>query len=85
MRYFSVFFVLSALLFATFPVYSDTASEEGVRDEIVGLFGSLLAPSIFTTAKSEQLSISVYGRSLTAEGEVPGIAVHDSLQMVSRS
>ncbi|MFC1714267.1 hypothetical protein ACFL6S_11405 [Candidatus Poribacteria bacterium] len=71
MRHLSVFFVLSVLLLTTFSVYSGMAFDEDVREEVVGLFGTLQAPSIFTTAKSEQFSISLYGRSLNAEGEVP--------------
>lgn len=69
MRYASVFAVL--LLLTTFPICSGMAFDEDVRDEVVGLFGTLLAPSIFTTAGPEQFSVSLYGRSLTAEGEVP--------------
>jgi len=68
--------ILSFLLFfAVFPVYSQVISSNEIdkneRDEVVGLFGTILAPSIFSSAKAEKLSFSVYGRSITGEGEVP--------------
>ena len=71
MRYVSILALVSVMLLATFPVCSVMAFDEDVRDEVVGLFGTLLAPSIFTPASSERLAVSIYGRSLTAEGDVP--------------
>lgn len=75
MKYVLTLAVLSVILLTTFSVCTTMSSEpsdfEEVRDEVVGLFGTLLSPSIFTPASSEKLSVSVYGRSLTAEGEVP--------------
>jgi len=75
MKIISVFAVLSVLLLTvcTFgaPASSSVRLSKGERDEVVGLFGTLLAPSIFTTASSEKLSASIYGRTLTGEGKVP--------------
>lgn len=71
MRYVSVFAVLSILLLAAFPEHAGAQIGEEEREDVVGLFGALLVPSIFTTASSERLSASLYGRTLTGEGEVP--------------
>ena len=72
MKYISVFAVLSILLLVVFPARADAkASDEEMRDDVVGLFGVLLTPSVFTTASMENLSVSVYGRRVTGEGEVP--------------
>ena len=71
MRYVSVLAIFSVLLLIAFPICSGLAFDEEVRDEVVGLFGTLLTPSIFTPASSEQFSVSLYGRTLTEEGEVP--------------
>jgi hypothetical protein len=71
MRYMLIPTVLLILLLCVFPAFSIDTFNEEVRDEVVGLFGALLAPSIFTSASSEQALISVHGRLLTAEGEVP--------------
>ena len=71
MKYVSVSAVLSILLLIIFPVHADLEFNEDVRDEVVALFGTLLTPSVFTTAHLDPLTFSVYGRTLTAEGEVP--------------
>jgi len=68
---------VSLLVFTTFlalPFIASPASayiDEEIRDEVVGLFGTLLTPSIFTTPGMEDFGISLYGRTLTDEGEVP--------------
>lgn len=62
--------LLVALLFSA-PLYALDAFDNDVRDEVVALFGTILAPSIFTTAALDQLTISIYGRTLTDEGVVP--------------
>ena len=84
MRYISVFAALSVLLLIVFPAH---AGEEITDEdkEVVGLFGTLLAPSIFTTASSERLvGVSLYGRMLTGEGEVPDFkgGVEDSIDQL---
>ena len=50
---------------------SDNGKDKETNTEVVGLFGTLLAPSIFSSAKTEKLSVSLYGRKITSEGEVP--------------
>lgn len=74
--------VISILLFVTFPAFADIGEEE--RDEVVGTFGALLVPSVFTTAGSERLGASLYGRTLTGEGEVPDFDgnVRDSIDQL---
>jgi hypothetical protein len=52
-------------------VFASSKNKDEEQAEVVGLFGTLLAPSIFTTAKSEKLSASLFARSITGEGEVP--------------
>jgi hypothetical protein len=49
----------------------DDGTNDEVRNEVVSLFGTFLTPSIFTTAGPENFSVSLYGRTLTGEGEVP--------------
>ncbi len=71
MKHVSVLAVLSVLLLITFSTYTNAQFNEDIRDEVVGLFGTLLAPSIFSTAHTDPLTISLYGRTLTSEGEVP--------------
>lgn len=80
MRYISVFAVLAVLLIAIFPAYAADVNAANVnaadvneerRDAVVGLFGALATPSIFTPASSEHLGILLYGRTLTGEGQVP--------------
>jgi len=75
MRYISVFAVLAVLLVAIFPAYAADVSaaddNNERRDAVVGLFGALATPSIFTPASSERLGILLYGRTLTGEGQVP--------------
>lgn len=73
MRYISVFATLSILLLIVFPAHAaERKISDEKRDEVLGLFGTLLVPSIFTTARSEKLvGASLYGRMLTGEGEVP--------------
>ncbi len=70
MRYISVFAVLAVLLLAIFPAYAGDEGDE-TRNAVVGLFGALATPSIFTPASSEHLGILLYGRTLTGEGQVP--------------
>ncbi|MDQ1327705.1 MAG: hypothetical protein QG641_988 [Candidatus Poribacteria bacterium] len=62
-------FLLSVLPVSVFASLDKNKDDE--RTEVVGLFGTLLTPSIFTTAKSEKLSASLFGRAITGEGEVP--------------
>lgn len=71
MRYISFFATFLVSLLIVFPTHADVEFNDEVRKEVVGLFGTLLAPTPFTTASSEKLSVSVYGRTLTAEGKVP--------------
>ena len=71
MRYILMLAAFSALLLFTLSAYTDVVSDEDVRDEVVGLFGTLLTPSIFTPASSEDTGFLIYGRKLTDEGEVP--------------
>lgn len=71
MKYISVLAVVLVLLCASLPVRATVEFNEDVRKDVVGLFGTLLAPSIFTTASMDQLTASLYGRTLTAEGVVP--------------
>jgi hypothetical protein len=52
-------------------VFASSNNKDETQTEVVGLFGTLLTPSIFTTAKSEKLSASLFGRAITGEGEVP--------------
>jgi len=54
-------------------VFASSDKKDDERTEAVGLIGTLLAPSIFTTAKSEKLSVSLFGRAITGEGKVPDI------------
>ena len=55
--------------FASFSSASTISEDE--QKEVVGLFGSLLAPSIFSSARTENISASIYGGVVTGEGEVP--------------
>lgn len=71
MRYISISAVILVLLITVLPAGAKIVTGNDERDEIVGLFGTLLAPSIFTTASPENLSASLYGRTITGEGEVP--------------
>jgi len=66
-------------------VLADSEADEE-RKEVIGLFGSLLAPSIFTTARCESIQASIFGRIITGEGEVPDFSGDvkdniDSLQL----
>jgi len=75
-------FLISVLPSSVFA----SSNKDEQKTEIVGLFGTLLAPSIFTTAKSEKLSVSLFGRAITGEGEVPDFSSDvkdkiDSLQI----
>ena len=72
MKHISVFVALSILSLIIFPARAAiAASDEEMRNDVVGLFGALLTPSVFTAASMENLSLSVYGRRVTGEGEVP--------------
>jgi hypothetical protein len=72
MRCVSVFVAFSILLLVAFPKHADAQIGEEERDDVVGLFGALLVPSIFTAASSERIgAASLYGRTLTGEGDVP--------------
>ena len=71
MKHASVLAVLSILLLVISPTHANVEFNEDVRDEVVGLFGTLLTPSIFTTADLDPLTFLIYGRTLAAEGEVP--------------
>jgi hypothetical protein len=60
----------------------DQNDNDKERTEIVALFGTLLAPSIFCSAKPEKIAgVSIYGRMITGEGEVPdfGTEVKDNI------
>ena len=61
--------LIALLLFSS--AYADVTFNEDVRDEVVGLFGVLLTPSILTPASSEDSGLIIYGRKLTEEDEVP--------------
>lgn len=63
---FTVFLMISII-----PLNSIASDNDKERKEVIGLFGTLLAPSIFSSAKSESISISMHGRLITGEGEVP--------------
>ena len=71
MRYIIIPTVILILLLGVFPAFPSDTTDKETRDEVVGLFGTLLAPSIFTSARSEQASILIHGRVLTEEGKVP--------------
>ena len=71
MRYVPVFIVLAVFFLIALPTRADLTFNEDVRDEVISLFGVILTPSTFTAASSEQAAFSLYGRTLTAEGEVP--------------
>ena len=58
------------LIFITSLGSASTIGDEE-RQEVVGLFGSLLAPSIFSSARTEKISASIYGGVVTGEGKVP--------------
>jgi hypothetical protein len=62
------------LLISVIPASIFASSDNGKdkeTTEVVGLFGTLLAPSIFSSAKSEKMGVSLYGRTITGAGEVP--------------
>jgi hypothetical protein len=61
--------ILIALLLFPFPALARIG--EDVTNDVIGLFGMLLTPSIFTTPGHENAGLSLYGRALTSEGEVP--------------
>jgi len=66
--------IIGMLLISAIPA-SILASSDNGKDkettEVVALFGTLLAPSIFSSAKSEKIEASLYGRTITGAGEVP--------------
>ncbi len=66
-----IFLMLFTMFFLSISwSFASTIGDEE-RNEVVGLFGSLLAPSIFSSARTENLSASIYGGVVTGEGEVP--------------
>lgn len=64
----SVFLLISLVQMCAF---ASSDSDDSEKNEVIGLFGSLLAPSIFSSARSEHIAGTIYGRTLTNEGEVP--------------
>ncbi|MGB9597962.1 MAG: hypothetical protein ACPL7B_16880, partial [Candidatus Poribacteria bacterium] len=66
MSVFAIIFIISII-----PLNSIASSDDKEKNEVIGLFGTLLAPSIFSSAKSENICLSMYGRLITGEGEVP--------------
>lgn len=67
-------------------VSASSGIDDKEREELVGVFGTLLAPTIFSSAKSESVSASIYGRTISGEGEVPDFrgnirSTIDSLQI----
>ena len=74
MRYLSVF--VAFLILSVVPFLANADISEEVRDEVVGLFGTILTPSIFTTPGAEEFGGSLYARTLTDEGEVPDFDEH---------
>ena len=75
MKKMSIFALIVAFLISVIPLNSIASSDDNDKDkektEIVALFGTLLAPSIFSSAKSENICLSMHGRLITGEGEVP--------------
>lgn len=73
--------LISIALMDSISLVSASAIGEEEQKEVVGLFGSLLAPSIFSTARTERLSASIYGGVITGEGEVPDFdgSIKDSI------
>jgi len=69
----SVLIITGLLMISSIPVsvLASSDADDAQRNEIIGLFGSVLVPSIFSSAKSEKLAGSIYGRTITGEGEVP--------------
>ncbi|MGQ9609813.1 MAG: hypothetical protein ACUVWN_10945 [bacterium] len=79
---FSIITLLISIAFMdSVSLVSASAIGEEEQKEVVGLFGSLLAPSIFSTARTERLSASIYGGVITGEGEVPDFdgSIKDSI------
>jgi len=66
-----VYILVSIGMFLISVFSASVFAKDAETTEVVGLFGTLLAPSIFTTAKAEKASASLFGRSITGEGEVP--------------
>ena len=66
-----VFVSISALLLFATSARAGVLFDDDVRDEVVGLFGVLLTPSIFTPSSPEDPGFLIYGRTLTEEDEVP--------------
>jgi hypothetical protein len=90
MKKISIFAFVAVLLISIIPfnamAISDKNDIDKERTEIVALFGTLLAPSIFCSAKPEKIGVSMYGRLITGEGEVPDFGTDvkgniDSLQI----
>jgi hypothetical protein len=84
----SIFAFVVVLLISIIPLNTIASSDKNdkERTEIVALFGTLLAPSIFCSAKPEKIGVSMYGRLITGEGEVPDFGTDvkgniDSLQI----
>lgn len=87
MKKISIFAFVAVLLISIIPLNTIASSDKNDNDkdkertEIVALFGTLLAPSIFCSAKPEKIGVSMYGRLITGEGEVPdfGTDVKDNI------
>jgi len=75
MKKISIFAFVAVLLVSIIPLNAIASLDENDKDkertEIVALFGTLLAPSIFSSAKPDKIGVSMYGRIITGEGEVP--------------
>jgi hypothetical protein len=64
--------------FLPIGILADSNNEKDERKAVIGLFGSLIAPSIFSSAKTEHLAFSIHGRTITNEGEVPDYDLSES-------
>ncbi|MEK7399652.1 MAG: hypothetical protein AAB116_22140 [Candidatus Poribacteria bacterium] len=86
MKKISIFAFVVVLIISIIPLNTIASSDKNDKDkertEIVALFGTLLAPSIFCSANPEKIGgVSIYGRIITGEGEVPdfGTEVKDNI------
>ncbi len=66
-----IFLMVLLMIVSCLPASVLADSDADEKEEVIGLFGSLLAPSIFTTARCESLQASIFGRVITGEGQVP--------------
>ena len=71
LRYVSLTLLLWCVGFPSVADYVDTDMNDESKEEVVALFGILLTPSTFAPASSTNLEFSIYGRTVTDEGQVP--------------